>query len=375
MNHPPYAPAALLALALVALGCSEAPATALDAGSDTGTDVGTDAGSEDGAFVPDDTGPACAPLPIAAPRTGEGPPLGPRDGLLRVNHLQMKATHNSYHLRPARVIPDWDYAMAPLDVQLESQGVRGLELDLWWDARCGRFRVYHLPRLDDRSTCDLFTDCLGLVRGWSDAHRDHHPLVIQLEPKETLNAALTEARMMAMEREILAVFPRELLVTPDEVRGDAATLPEALRQRGWPTLGQTRGRVIFVIDRTDLVRDVYTRGGTSLAGRLAFVDSRPGDPFAAVMVLNNPAHADLSAALAANALVRVFAWTAGEAALDPDEATRAFASGAHLVSTDYPGEGPDGGVGLRVPGGAVSRCNPVMAPTECTATDIEPARR
>jgi len=374
MNH---LPALGLALLLGALGCSEAPAMASDAGStDTGlSDTGsTDAGSQDVAVVPDDTGPACAPLPTAAPRTGTAPPGGPRDDTLRVHHLQMKATHNSYHLRPARVIPDWDYAMAPLEVQLESQGVRGLELDIRWDNRCGRFRVFHLPVLDDRSTCDLFTDCLGAIRTWSDAHRDHHPLVIQIEPKDSWDAPTTEARMVAMEREILAVFPRELVVTPDEVRGDAGTLAEAVRQRGWPTLAQTRGRVIFAIDRSDSLRDVYTHGGRDLAGRLAFIDSRVGDPFAAVMVLNNPAHADLAAALAANALVRVFAWTAGEAPLDPAEATRAFASGAHLISTDYPGEGRDGGVGLRIPDGTPSRCNPVTAPTGCMSTHIEAAR-
>ena len=348
---------------LLVAGCGGGGASVVDAGADAA--VAPDAAPEDG-------GAMCAPLPVAAPRRGPAPVAGPRDGELRVNHLQMKATHNSYHLRPARVIPDWDYDMAPLEVQLGAQGVRSLELDLRWDARCGRFRVFHLPVLDDRSTCDLFTDCLARVRTWSDAHPGHHPLLLQLEPKDTWDAATTEARMTAMEREILAVFPRELVVTPDEVRGDAATLAEAVAQRGWPTLAQTRGRVIFAIDRTDSLRDVYTHGGRDLAGRLAFIDSRPGDPFAAVMVLNNPAHAQLAEALRGNALVRVFAWTAG-GPLDPAEATRAFASGAHVVSTDYPGDAPDGGVGLRVPGGAPSRCNPVTAPAGCEAAWIEPA--
>jgi hypothetical protein len=137
---------------LLVAGCGGGGASVVDAGGDVA--VALDATAED-------AGAMCAPLPVAAPRTGTAPAAGPRDGELRVNHLQMKATHNSYHLRPARVIPDWDYDMAPLEVQLGAQGVRSLELDLRWDARCGRFRVFHLPVLDDRSTCDLFTDCLA----------------------------------------------------------------------------------------------------------------------------------------------------------------------------------------------------------------------
>ncbi|MBK6534836.1 MAG: hypothetical protein IPF99_36450 [Deltaproteobacteria bacterium] len=153
-----------------------------------------------------DSGPPCpSALGTPSPRTGS-PARGPMDDALRMNHLQAKGTHNSYHLRPAIVGPDWDYSQAPLDEQLQSQGVRALELDIRWDARCGRFRVFHLPILDPRSTCDLFTDCLGVVRRWSDAHPSHHPLFLQIEPKDAWDAPTTEQRMTAMETEILSVF-------------------------------------------------------------------------------------------------------------------------------------------------------------------------
>ena len=111
----------------------------------------------------------------------------------------------------------------PFQGLLRSFGVRRVELDIRWDARCGRFRVFHLPILDPRSTCDLFTDCLGVVRRWSDAHPSHHPLFLQIEPKDAWDAPTTEQRMTAMEAEILSVFPRELVVTPDEVRAASAS--------------------------------------------------------------------------------------------------------------------------------------------------------
>lgn len=75
----------------------------------------------DAAFVPDagavpddapaevvDRGPPCpAALGAPTPRTAV-PPRGPMDDALRINHLQAKGTHNSYHLRPAIIGPDWD---------------------------------------------------------------------------------------------------------------------------------------------------------------------------------------------------------------------------------------------------------------------------
>ena len=63
---------------------------------------------------------------------------------LRINHIQMKGTHNSYHLAPiGPTIRAYDYSHDPLDIQAEEQGVRQFEIDVWWDAR-GQLYVYHL---------------------------------------------------------------------------------------------------------------------------------------------------------------------------------------------------------------------------------------
>ncbi|MEZ4406680.1 MAG: Ca2+-dependent phosphoinositide-specific phospholipase C [Polyangiales bacterium] len=360
-----------------ACGTSNPPpptdAPSVDASLDAALDATDemDVVSVDVPKAPVDSGPACpAPLGQPAPRTVTAP-ARPMDATLRMNHLQSLATHNSYHLRPERLGPDWDYEHAPLDTQLNDQGVRGLELDIRWDARCGRFRVYHLPILDPRSTCDLFTDCLGLIRRWSDAHAGHHPLFIQLEPKDAWDDATAETRFAAVEAEILSVFPREMVITPDEVRGSSATLPEALRDHGWPTLAASRGRVLFAVDRHDNVREVYTHGGRDLAGRLMFIDANVGAPYAAFLVLNNARSPEVPAAVRAGYIVRVFSWTAGSDPLDPAEHQAALDSGAQVISTDFPGSLPDGGVGARIPGGAPSRCNPLVAPTGCTSEDIE----
>lgn len=363
----------VLLVSVLCVACNESgpPRDASVTQDATAADVAVDVAVQDDVVEPPrDSGPPCpGPLGTPAARTAM-PTRGPMDDVLRVNHIQAKGTHNSFHLRPMILGPDWDYEHAPLDQQLDQQGVRAVELDIRWDTRCERFRVFHLPIIDPRSTCDLFTDCLSVVRRWSDAHPSHHPLVLQIEPRDTWDAATTEQRMTAMEAEILSVFPRPLVITPDEVRGDMTSLPMAIEARGWPTLGATRGRVLFAIDRTDMLRDVYTHGGRDLNGRLSFIDSNLGDPFAGVMILNDPNDPAVPMAVRRNYLTRVFSWTAGDEMLDPAVTAAGLASGAHVISTDFPVMAR-GGPGVSIPGGTPSRCNPLTAPSGCTSEAIE----
>ena len=53
----------------------------------------------------------------------------------------------------------------------------------------------------------------------------------------------------------------------------------------------------------------------------------------------------------------------------------ALRSGAQSISTDIPGPDPRFAYFLELPGGAPSVCNPVTAPADCAATDIEDPTR
>ena len=79
-----------------------------------------------------------------------------------MNHVQMLATHNSYHIRlePAP-ISEWDYFFDPIETQLEEQGVRALELDLNYDVETLEYQVFHIPFVDFGTTCLRFDDCLA----------------------------------------------------------------------------------------------------------------------------------------------------------------------------------------------------------------------
>ncbi len=154
---------------------------------------------------------------------------------------------------------------------------------------------------------------------------------------------------------------------------------EAITTSGWPKLGQTRGKVLFFIDESGKFRDGYTRGGQNLDGRLMFVDSEPDAPYAATFVLNDPIGdaSAIQAAVDAGFLVRTRADSDVEepAAGDTTRREAALASGAQIVSTDFPAKVEAFDYFVEIPGGTPSRCNPRTAPSECTADAIEdPAR-
>src|SRR4051794_34218198 len=242
----------------------------------------------------------------------------PNDDTLRMNQIQVLASHNSYHkrlnpifveaLRTALgtaaangIVAELDYEHAPLTTQFDELGVRQIELDIWADPAGGLyadrkshalaglppdggipelhepgFKVFHIQELDVESTCWTLVSCLHEVKAWSDAHPGHVPITIQLEAKADKTPDLLSlgyadpvpidaTQLDALDAEIRSVFGADDLITPDLVRGGHATLEEAVLTDGWPTLGATRGKVMFMLDNGGAVQAAYLAGHPSLA--------------------------------------------------------------------------------------------------------------
>jgi hypothetical protein len=306
----------------------------------------------------------------------EGPSFSyPLDDVLKVNHIQMKATHNSFHVEPPDNVYDgWRYTHAPLDLQLEEQGVRGFELDLHYNFALGYFRVFHTPP-DPKSTCDRLVDCLSTLQRWSDEHPAHHPLFVQIEPKDSYGALDPAEYFKTLEAEILSTWPAERIITPGLVMGDAPDLATAVATAGWPTLGRVRGRILFVLIWTAEAASFYWNGGAAVKDNLLFVYGGFGQPHAAISIGDNPAGGNQAVedALKAGFLIRTLTDLDNVEPLAGDVARRdaAIASGATVVSTDYPVAVDGVNYYVEIPGGAPSRCNPITAPPECTSEAIE----
>jgi len=314
------------------------------------------------------------------PEEGPGPSPYERDDVLRLNHVQAKGTHNSYHLEPANPLDDSHlYSHASLDAQLSDHGVRQFELDLHYREDVG-FEVFHLPLIDDLTTCQRFVECLALVEAWSDANPWHLPILIWLEPKddadildETLLGFLD--RYDELEEEILSVFSRPRILTPDEVRGGHEDLPAALAAAGWPTLGALRGRVIFSLLDSGSHRDSYTAAAPNLADRLMFVAaSSPTDPFAAMFKINDArGEADRVRDLVTDGFIVTsnVDGASGDATDNAAKLDASLAAGVHYGSSDYPTPVDGYAYWFDLPGGNPARCNPVYPVTACAPEDIE----
>lgn len=364
-------------------------------------------------------------LLLAAP--GSAPPEDL--GEVRLNQIQVIGSHNSYHVEPAPGVAaviakanpkgadSLQYTHPPLAEQFEELGIRQIELDVFADPDGGLFadpairkvaaltggdvgpdpdpdgrlrkpgmKVLHVAGIDYRTTAPTLVDALEQVRGWSRAHPRHVPIFILIELKTPDEPRFggeiipfDGPMLAALEAEILSVFPRPEILTPDDVRGDSDSLADAIRARGWPRLDDVRGRVMFALDNTGRERDLYLDGHRALAGRLMFASVDEGDPSAAWFKRNDPIGQvdEIRRLVAAGFLVRTRADADTRQARDGSTAMRdaALAGGAQFVSTDYPVPDPRfTGYRVGLPGGAVARPNPVSAPGAWDGVDLEIGR-
>jgi hypothetical protein len=344
----------------------------------------------------------------------------PSRDAVKLNEIQVIGTHNSYHAgiapseaklfldRNPQVYQSLEYRHAPLDQQLTS-GVRQIELDIFADSEGGRyahpkgpdavaaanlpkdpdfdpaglmskpgFKVMHLQDFDYRSTCQQLIACLKIVRAWSHSNPKHVPIFILLETKQsdlppqyhaTIPEKFTAAAFDALDAEIRSVFAPNEMITPDQVRGKHATLEEAVLHKEWPTLDAARGKVIFLMDQRP-VGPVYLEGHPSLRNRVIFTNAEPGQPDCAFTEQNDGARETIAALVRLGYLVRTRTDADTKQARTNDTTRRevALASGAQLLSTDYPASEASQWTGYSVslPGGAVTRCNPIDAPPSCS---------
>jgi hypothetical protein len=331
-------------------------------------------------------------------------------------------THNSYKLAVppeemaamvaarGQAALGLDYGHRPLAQQLDA-GARQLEIDIVADPQGGRyakpltvfgggavltpataaamakpgFKTLHMPDVDFRSSCVTFVACLSEVKAWSDAHRDHVPILILINAKEgqaslpggVVPLPFTEALFDALDAEVRSVFGEDRLITPDQVRGKAPTLREGVLAKGWPKLAEARGKVFFALDENPAKVAIYRGQRASLEGRAMFVNTDEASPAAAYLTLNDPiAQKDrIAAAVKAGFIVRTRADADTWAARRGDIAQRsaALTSGAQYISTDYIWADPRfaGGYTVRLTGGDVAVCNPVRAAKACDGLAIE----
>jgi hypothetical protein len=340
------------------------------------------------------------------------------DGDLRLNHIQVIGSHNSYHIAPEpellkmialsgqRVADSIDYTHPTLTDQLQ-QGLRQFELDIYADPTGGRFaaplgyqmlrdagkdpqyvpnpdgkldrpglKIIHEPNFDYATRNETFLGALQEIDNWSAQNPDHLPILVLVELKEKSAVAspvkllpFDEEQLQQVDAEIRQAIAPARLLTPDDLRGDFDTLREALQTRGWPRLADCRGKILFALDNEGALMERYLANHPSLRGRAMLASVAPEHPAAAFRKLNDPERQfdEIQRSVRAGLIVRTRADANTTQARnnDPTQRDRALATGAQFVSTDYWNADPRlSSYQVRFSQDRFARRNPLFQPEE-----------
>ncbi|TQL15031.1 calcium-dependent phosphoinositide phospholipase C [Zymomonas mobilis] len=292
------------------------------------------------------------------------------------------------HLSPSETL---SYSHPSIKKQLD-MGVRSLEIDANADPEGGAYadpilykilkergvnrlpsfdvsalkqpgiKILHIPDVDIHSSCPTLRICLTQMKNWSESHPRHIPIFVMIEAKvQPLNLKLsgnpdktpnfskippfTDETYNEIDQTIVDVLGRNKVITPDDVRGSYPNLEDAVLAGNWPTLGQARGKFIFFLT-TATGRDgasAYLNGHLGLKGRMAFMDSEPGKPYAAFVLEDNALSRgdiirnDVKKGYIVRTRADIDTYEAKKN--DLTRAKAAFDSGAQIVSTDYEAAG------------------------------------
>ena len=314
---------------------------------------------------------------------------------LKINQYQTIGSHNSYrkNTQPeivgfmnasTELLPEgfdpasWDYSHETIEDQLNIYGLRSFELDVYRDPEGGHFynrlgnnfvgldpssgeeklespglKILHFPDFDYHTHFLTFVDALEALKTWSNSNPNHLPITILVEAKEdnpalmlpgfglTSTLDFSGTAVEEIENEINDVFASDQnhILKPDDVRGSNTSLRNTITSTGWPSLSNTRGKIMFVLMARVEVIESYIEGHVSLEDRNMFVFTDANKDEAAFLNINDP-EANLMQIqdyVDQGFIVRTQADSDTEQARTGSylRMNSAFESGAQIINTDY----------------------------------------
>lgn len=345
-----------------------------------------------------------APTAAAAPAFADAAVAGER-----MSDIQVIGSHNSYKLaiepallelvRKFKDVSGLEYSHPPIPAQLDT-GLRALELDFYYDPVGGTYakprlnmlllpgapapfdnegelntpglKVMHNADLDFRSHHHDLKKYMEDMKVWSLAHSRHLPVFVTMNCEDeqarfpgAVDPVKFDDRAFALlDETILSGLGRELLFTPDDLRGSEQSVKDAVLKGGW-RLEALRGKFVFLIDETGHKRDLYLKDHPGLRGGVCFTDSPPESEEGAFLIRNDPIEqeAEIRALVAKGYIVRTRADanTTEARANNYDRFEAAKRSGAQIISTDYFHPDPAINATFRIvfDGGSFVRRNPL----------------
>ena len=263
------------------------------------------------------------------------------------NETKFLASHNSYKRKGSFIgkffvmlgdsyseAKALNYSYDTLTEQLQN-GITSFELDL--RLRRNNFEVTHVPLVDNSSTLVNFELGLKEIKLFLDNEPSAFPLLIILEIKDDymfLDPLLKKIGDKELDKlgSLIEDTLEDKLVTPKQLTGNYSSIMERINNDGWPTVGELKGKAMFVIHAgkyaTKYVDNHASEG-------ILFTSKYKGDetmhsPF----IIHNSLDVDsISELVEQNYMVRTR--IGGTTNYTEDDYNKALSSGAQILTSDF----------------------------------------
>ncbi len=279
---------------------------------------------------------------------------------VKINEIAVIGTHNSYQMTetlPNRMLmkilsfitfgavtDKTDFEMDTLTQQLE-HGIRNIELDIETAVKGDdiSFVVSHIPLIESVSSAYDFSKALEEIALWSDNNPDHLPVYLLIEPKSFVPPvnnlkSFTLDYALALDNEVKTILGDRLL-TPQDAKGEYASLEEMRMHDAWPTLESAKGKIIVLMHTCDVTPEYIAIDETiSTQAMFPMLDITDIDKsYASFILANKPKSAAANKNKTIdekNLMVRTRADSYPSFSDERYKYTEVC--GSHIITTDYP---------------------------------------
>lgn len=283
------------------------------------------------------------------------------NGGIKFNELRYIATHNSYQTEAVdeykkiyRNLSELTFGwvsekkglfVSPTVTEQLNNGIYSLEIDVETFDRNGEisFTCMHSPTLDMTTSCYDFSLLLKEISMWSDNNPNHLPITIIIEPKK-LFIPLENMKFFNVDYALafdgaLRAGLGDKLFTPADMLRDYESFSAMRAADDWCKVGDMLGKVLFLLHDCNVTQE-YIDVDPSIKSQAMFPMLREDDvdrDCASFLLINKPDEAvDASEEVIANGKFIVRTRADEFTSVSEERRELALASGAQIVSTDYP---------------------------------------
>lgn len=283
------------------------------------------------------------------------------DGGLKFNELRYIATHNSYQTEAVdeykkifKNLSELTFGLiseksgefvSPTVTEQLNNGIYSLEIDVETFDRDGEisFTCMHSPTLDMTTSCYDFSLLLKEISMWSDNNPNHLPITIIIEPK-SLFIPLEDMKFFNLDYamafdEALRAGLGDKLFTPADMLRDYESFGAMRAADDWCEVKDMLGKVLILLHDCN-VTEKYIKTDPTLKSQAMFPMLREEDTdrdCASFLLINDPDEAfELSEEIIKNGKFVVRTRADQFTSVSQENREFALASGAQIVSTDYP---------------------------------------